>query len=108
MQDRLVIERDVAAGDDPWGDRPVPEWQAQPALPCWWWTIPNTDVIDENKEVGLNRVRIGVPLSASVLRTDRVGAIRDRRGNIQLEGPMIIRDLLRKRTHLEIEAIRVS
>ena len=53
-------------------------------------------------------LRLMVPLTADVTEQDRINGVKDRRGTVIEAGVLHIDTVLRKRSHLQLTATRVT
>jgi hypothetical protein len=104
MRHRAVIERDMAVGEDDWGQSGTPDWRIHlHDLPCAAWFEAGREVIDGAKTAVIEDRKVIVPLDTDVTEKDRVARITDRRGKETIfEGPARIESVGRRRDHLAL------
>ena len=60
-------------------------------------------MIDGEKSVVVERLRMYLPLETDVLETDRIDTVKDRAGATVHPGILNIRSIVRRSSHLELE-----
>jgi len=100
MTMRVTLERNFAF-DDPYGHKGPSDWQVVNTIPCYCWAgNPSTNFGDVVvAETG--QPQMIVPKNIDIQNTDRVSAVRDRRGN-ELFGQMFVDSVARRADHLAI------
>jgi len=103
MTMRVFLQRNYAT-KDPYGQPGPPEWQALEPVPCFAWAgsgkakqTVHGDVIT----ITTDQPGMIVPSGTDIVNTDRVEAVRDRRGE-DLFGEMFVDAILHRKDHLEI------
>lgn len=109
MTHRALVERGVSVGTDDFGHPNPPAWDTHIAsLPCRLWTKSEREIADGNKLVILAVHKLLVPLNTDITESDRIASIKDRLGNTLVGNLMLIRSVIRKETHLELDLEEVS
>lgn len=104
MTHRALVQRDTSTGTDDYGQPNIPSWITfHTALACHYWTKTEREVIDGQKTAVIAKHRLLVPAGTDIKERDRVASIRDRSGNTLVGNTMLIRSVIRKETHIELD-----
>lgn len=104
---RAVVERDLAVGEDDWGQKPAPNWTLlHDALPCrvYYETRGREGqrILDGAKTAVIEDPYAIVPARADVAEGDRIVAVNDRRGQRLIDGVLKVQSVLRRADHLAL------
>lgn len=103
MAHRCVVERDMAVGQDDWGDAPEPDWQVHlDDQPCFVWYERGLEVHDGRKTASIDNCRAIVPIGTDLANEDRLVRVNDRRGREVVSGPLRVESIGRRRDHLDV------
>lgn len=105
MTMRAEVERNAAAGTDPYG-QPLPA-DYQPlhaALACFVWNRQAREVVDDDKTAVVEDLRALFPKGADIAVTDEIVAVKDRQGNVLFPGRLRI-DAVPQYKHRHQEAV---
>lgn len=104
MTMRAAIERDTAAGTDPWGNPVAPVFASIGApVPCFVWSTAARQAIGGGKVALVEDLRAMFPLGADVRAGDEIARVTDRRGVTLIAGRLRI-DAEPQRKHRHVEA----
>lgn len=109
LTQRCVIERDQNAGTLDNGAVQPPDWQTNlDDVPCRaWMSEAQEQIADGVTIVPSATVRVLVTADTDVTEADRIASITYR-GETALDGPLQVRAVLRRRTHIELVCQRVG
>lgn len=107
---RASVERNVATGSDDWGDDAAPDFQPLHAdLKCWAYSSSSRESVDANKTALIEDLRIMVALGADLAAGDEITEIRDRQGNVIVEGRLKVEGPVQhKHNHREAALQRIG
>ncbi|MEO9677824.1 MAG: hypothetical protein ABJG86_09740 [Nitratireductor sp.] len=106
---RALVERNVAAATDAWGQPVAPDFQPHATIACFAWSKLSQELVDGDKTAMIEDIRVLFPRGADIAADDEISAITDRSGAIiiagrlRVEGPVQV-----KHTHLEAALRRIS
>lgn len=106
---RALVERNVATGNDNWGQPVAPDFQPYAELPCFAYTPSTREIIDGDKVATSQDVRIMLHIGADIEDSDEIAAITDKAGNVlfagryRVDGPVQF-----KHNHLEAPLRKVA
>lgn len=107
MRDRCLIER-AATSTGSWNVPGPPTWSAHVSgVPCRVFAKDGRERTDAETNVVVEDMRLLVPLGTDVTASDRVGLVT-RRGATVVAGPVGIRAVLPRATHLELVLVALS
>lgn len=109
MTHLCTIERDANAGTtNARGNPSPPDWQPiAESVPCRGWTTIGKERAEDEAIIGLENMRLILPIDTDVTERDRVGDVTDR-GVTYMQGPIGIRAVIRQRDFVELILVRVS
>lgn len=102
MTMRAFIERDGESDLDADRNPVAPIFATLATAPCYAWTKVRKEVVDGDKTIVFDDLRMMVPLSQDVTEADQVLKIEDRSGTTLFPGPMRIESVQRMPTHQEV------
>lgn len=86
-------QHDLATDDDSWGQGDASWSDLLTDQPCLGWFVSEQLVIMPGELVGVVARHLALPLGSDVARTDRMGDVTYR-GDVVMEGPMTIDELI--------------
>lgn len=109
LTDKCVVERPTnLEGASAWNVPCAPTWGSlHTRLPCRLLVNSGQERTHAETNVEVIDMRLLVPLGTDVVATDRVSAVT-RRGVTVVDGPVGIRAVLPRRTHLELVLVGLS
>lgn len=103
MTMRATVVRDVTTTSDPDGQPDVPNFDPlYESLPCLWWVTSEREVMDTNKIAVVGQMKMLVPKGTDITEKDQIAVVKDRLGAVIRPGPMVIENVIPRRTHLEL------
>lgn len=108
MTMRATVMRNLTATTDPDGQPDIPSFGISiDSLPCLWWVTSEREVMDGNKIAVVGQMKMMVPKKylgapTDIHERDQISAVKDRLGNVIRPGPMVIENVVPRRTHLEL------
>lgn len=106
---RAHVQRNQAAGEDPYGNPNPPDWQTLHAsLPCRTWFEGERQVTDSNKTAAVEDRKVIVPLGTDIEPGDRILTVKDRLGAVVFTGPAKIEAAGNRKDHIELSLEEVS
>lgn len=106
---RALVERNVAAGKDGWGNPLPPDFQPLATLKCFAWSNTSREIVDGEKTALIEDMRALLALTADIRADDEISAITDARGNVIIAGRLRVEGpVQRKHTHLEVALKRIG
>ncbi len=109
MTMRADIERDGTATTNARGHPDPPVYASHlTGLASRVYSKRRQEVVDGRKEAMVEEIRMIVPVGTDITELDRVANVKDRLGVVIWAGPMNIRAIQHKHTHLEMELQRVQ
>lgn len=107
LRDRCTIER-ATATTDTWNVPGTPTWASHLSdVRCRLFAKSGRERTDEDTNVVVEDFRLLVPLGTDVTESDRIASVT-RRGVTVLEGPLGIRSVLPRQSHLELVLVGLS
>jgi len=105
MTHRCEIQRNTAAGTDAEGNPVAPTFTTLVASqPCrFWHGSPDREVIDDDRSVVVEQLRMFMPLNADITEADQIDGVKDRAAVDLHVGVLNIRSVVRRPSHLELE-----
>lgn len=107
---RAVLERNIAAGEDGWGQPVPPDFQpVGDPLACFVWSKTSRELVDGQKTAMVEDMRAIFALGADVRDADEIASVTNRRGEeiipgrLKIDGPA-----QRKHTHIEVALKRIG
>lgn len=95
MTMRATVSRNMTTATDPHGQPAAPRFDEIGVIPCWAWSMQRRDADDATKDAVIEDMRAMVPAGADVKKGDQL-VIRDRLGQVQFEGPVLVQAKARK------------
>lgn len=95
------VQQNTETGSDGFG-QPLPAvWSTVRQVRCFVWSKSRTFALDEKRTAMVEEIHAVFPRYAVVVEADRLGDVRDRYGAVRFAGPLEIRTLQKRDTHLE-------
>ncbi len=99
---RATVERDTGtAAVDNYGGPAVPVWTDHLTSACWVYNDGKRLVVDGDKTVTVEALKIALPLGIDVTNSDRITEVKNRKGDTLFPGNFSINEIKRVHTHLE-------
>lgn len=108
MSMRAVIERNSTATSDAYGQPEAPAWAILATVACRVWSRTRAVVEDGRKIAHVEEIRCAMASGTDVTENDRLASVQDRQGNVLWAGPLFIRAIQAKHTHVEMNLSRVQ
>jgi hypothetical protein len=115
MTHRCDIQRNSSHGGTPdgWGNEQPEVWSDSIIdQPCYFWFGSNegaaVTVMDGQKAVLVQSIKMVVPLGTNVTEDDRVENVRHRHGAEIMQGPLRIDSVMQRADHVQLALTRVS
>lgn len=106
---RAAVERDVAVGQDSWGQPNAPDYQPLAIIRCFVWSQQSREAVDGDKTAMIEDMRAMFALGADVREGDEISAVSDATGSVLISGRLRIEGPVQhKHTHQEAALRRVS
>jgi hypothetical protein len=108
MIHRAALERDMASGDDIYGQPLPPDWQPVGVLPCRAYSTQAREVTDPGGETVIVDVRALFPRAADVRHGDRIVSISTRLAVVIWPGPFAVDTVVPRSDHHEVMLRRIT
>ncbi|WP_048648953.1 hypothetical protein [Nitratireductor soli] len=106
---RALVERNVAAGQDGWGQPVAPDFQPLGTLRCFIWSNASREIVDGDKTAMVEDVRGLFALGADLTEDDEISAVTDAHGAVIVPGRLRVEGPVQhKHNHLEAALKRIS
>ena len=104
MVHRATVQKDTATGTDAYGNPKPASWATHIAsLACYYYTKTKTEIYDGDKQAVVAMQRLLVPLGTDITEKHRITAIKNRLGTSLISNPMLIRAVVKRKTHFELD-----
>lgn len=102
MIHRAAIERNTGTLTDDYGHPAPPTWTALNTVKCFANSRAKREVVDGDKIVTVEDLRLMVPLGTDVTEKDRVSNITDAKGTTIIPGPLDVEAVQWKQAYLDV------
>jgi len=102
MTMRGTLQRDQQASRSGYGHKMAPDWSAGTVISCWLYTKRSGMLIDGDKTVTVESLRMMVPNGTDVQVGDQFSQVIDQQGTAIHSTPLLVQTVQRYRGHIEL------
>jgi len=103
-----TLQRNTETGSDAFNQPLPPVWSTVATIRCSAWSRSRLVALDNGKTALVEEIRAMFGKNSGVLETDRIGQVTDRWGLAIFAGPLEIRTLQERATHIECLLRRIE
>ncbi len=98
---RATVQRNTGTATDDYNQPVTPTWGTHLTPACWVYNDGKRLVVDGDKTVTVEALKIALPLGIDVTNSDRITEIKNRKGDILYPGNFSVNEIKRVHNHLE-------